>query len=1325
MNTMFRRVVATCLTTLTLSQAIIPFISYNSSYATTVSNQDVTGLTSQYENDLDTLLSNELESNDANTTELMRRERIAKSIILYNIIQDLYTYSSKDYKDDIVKSYYEEIKALIAEDGAVRPVQQIETSNTRVLEFIEFLDKELTQNATAQKIGDTRGYVLKLIKARDTLASYLKDLDATQASNSSVEMLKSAKLKLNSKERKAVDIALTKLGTKIGVLKNNVDLGLLTESVTLAEDPEIAFNADDMYASIFDQSTQRVTKDFLGIMAISATLEPLVDSSNDLANSKLLNSAQSNIISQWGSRRKPLYIAYGTSVLTDYSNGRTIRAVPATLANLKDANKKAYTLFLKTGNDNSEVDTNTTQASPQTNANGTVTVQVSKTTDKKSFVPVFSAGIMTESDERASQLTKLITSSGTSSISENAKKSSVLNFKMMTYNSILVQNILNGKELSNLELKSPLFIDPFSNILLDSNVVLIPASANGSILENDSQPTFVTKAWHNNYPTSLLAKSLSRGKWQLLCYDVMGETKVSGAGKIKDDLSVKVSLKSILDMFSFKGEMLMPDTPFIKILSTEADNKLVPLYEIRDKDALDKNDTSRINAKIFDKVDVTMQYMGEPISLTVFQNLPQVNDAIHRSNTYAYDNQSVNILQPFIADIAHEASLGKDGAESYAKELSLQTTEVSQMRNIGRNIAVYSVDKILDVPRGFAYLTDPQTHPVLSKLLTYKRITTAIGVIMAAFLLWKLISEKATLPVIIIGVSIFLLIFVLGFERISIGLVDGYNKLLSVDIIGVSDRHGVYRTSAAMEERRIAHLNDIDKTQDNVYRSNGSADYKNLNGRAKINLYKLDPDVFKFYYKDGVPRETRFDLGDGLFIEGDYVKIYVDDLFSKASIQDEFVSTSSGEISRQFTVTLVDTDKIDNFTNYYTILKHIAIKTHEFANLSAPATDTIRYSADMIKKRYIWSALAESSLILDYKETNILLRNNPDLLRKVKLSFDQDDVFGLRKLVDLKTTVDEANNIQYGFTNETEIGNRFLGHYVKPDSDYVNRVNSFVRGGNYRIQQFLMNSVDYLPYMSDETVTKVISLIVLEEFNTVFTQPIIQPDEQVFDLYPKYQDLSELSYEAMLFDTNEDVNVISASEESLVRYIETKYDLLGDFLLPVACVLISIGLFIISWAPFTLIALVLIITFFKMFAKMDVKDTITGFLVVFTFYLIIGFLHAKILLSVAPLETKLVTSTIFGTLLGDLTIAYIKALYFSFGDMGLSAFPFTAQKSIMGRAVLATASGIRRMSNAGVDVADTLNTSASRVGVPLSYGSARESVMRSMYKLQELEKKYK
>lgn len=970
---------------------------------------------------------------------------------------------------------------------------------------------------------------------------------------------------------------------------------------------------------------------YASIIGATSTLNPMQSSIKDLATLPNISEAEQTILTEYGDYRKPLYITTGYNSIKSYLAGGSVNCTGARLKDVFDNKDKEFFLVTILGETEKLEDVNTVTGENR----GTVVKGGTNLTDTTDFSPP----IYMQREERNRLFTpdRNVTDIATSTKTRAVEVGTTVDPTNCNTNFSMLNNMFDNISPTDSELNTLLYLDAFGNIVLENNLVLIPAMANATLYEGNTVYPMATKYAYNTYPSNNDEKKRWFLKGDIGFLNKATMAKKSWFGKdtslFGEFQCMLPEIEVYLEENSIGGETYQL---FVNVDDSATDSKFYI-----------KNGSSNVTTTLDGKV--------RTIGLSYFEDYPDINLLLKRSNSLAFLGGVLYPNTTLYKLIADEVCKGSKDYKEYALLMTESTLTPTSMLSEMLSSILNPLMNITNKATGFTYLKDSSTSPILNTFFKYLRIYQAAGVILAVYLFLRLHNRKEHILTQIISVGAFLLIMVFGIRYTIDFAMIVFNRAVTADVSIISDRNTMYRSLIIAEERRIRNIDDIENIP--------------ITSSLSTSLYKYDYDE--------APSHLTLNPKEGsVYIEGRYVKILTSDLFSSLSIVNN-PSSEDNETERDISMTYNrDVSEIKQYTIFYDIAEHLTQRLSTFAELSKPSVEYIRYTDSVSKASYLWKELASSVLVLDYKELKNLpsVEADPKLLTETLSTFGEYDLFDLRNI---NIALPNTDNVDAGISSKLvrldsmssiiptgEYTYLLSKNFTEYTPEYKEAYDRFITGANYRIKKFLIENYDVVAMASDETITKVITLMLIEEFSVTMSSPI-----NGRNYLPDCIDSSNMSLEDILIASNKSLSWEDFHYSGLMDIITSSYGnfgyLVGLFTLPI----IALNLWAIYAFPYFLLVVLFVVIYLRVMRTDGILTALKGFGKCSLVYFLIFFVQSRFIMSGVSFGYKYAGLFVLALLNLNFLIALARIIRSNPYDMGDTLFGLGMQHTVGAKVV--------------------------------------------------------
>lgn len=791
-------------------------------------------------------------------------------------------------------------------------------------------------------------------------------------------------------------------------------------------------------------------------------------------------------------------------------------------------------------------------------------------------------------------------------------------------NLVLLVNIFSEENIGdklkdNAFYNQILYVNPFGDIVLSDGTVVVPASSNATYysLEKDLLYNPFTDAFMSNYPT----------------VSSMSDFQVSATDKGKYLIYVEADSAGAISNIESKYQVTSDSIPELTAMKVKGEDKVGDAYlNISHTGYMNPIDTG-----IYDPVTGEKYNIFSPVQKKFgwFKNGMADYDAyIYSIDTNTITTESISVaLYPYTNAEGEEAKLRnqfiarcfygslvirEDGTEDEYEDngrfdseflLELLTDQISGKKSLigfeqsvqnelslaGDDTGFFSSitsffkwvsDNIIDLfgsAPGMLGLRSATQDVLMGKFLYYSMealpyLCIVFVIVMLSYYAKNKFSLAYSLFGTILGIAgLFVLIYLAP-------------KYLA-DITNFLPNNG--SNSLAFDSLLLRQEVLREKTSvDSSYSDFGKFGL----AESSITLYALTDDQLKEVCDDyGQELQSIMSGGSfvideesGLFVQGSKIKMSLDKILNTISI-----TTNSNKDSNIAYYTLEKTENVSSVINYYIpfnlIAEGLIEKLNDLSRVYLLARDQLSYSNGTVKDSFFMKSYIKSAVFvspLDFKQADIDMSD--DTLALLETYFKDGDL-GNTDWLGLLDSIDEYIDSGLAYNTlwyQTLEQNHYFDEDVK-ETLWANLV-TYV---NENTKEFLLDNIDKLSYISDETLIEVTSLYATMLFNT-------QVSQFYNKMYPERLNYEELSVVDTLRPIiTKQYNKFSNQSRDIVDYIYYEYGFFGNLALALIILLQGITSLILTYAIFVMYLLLILFVLIRFcIKKLEMKDAVFGFL---------------------------------------------------------------------------------------------------------------------------------
>ena len=801
----------------------------------------------------------------------------------------------------------------------------------------------------------------------------------------------------------------------------------------------------------------------------------------------------------------------------------------------------------------------------------------------------------------------------------------------------LIRNcILDNKEdLDNSSIaNSSLFINPFGDIVLSDNTVIVPASANPCFYESKDKLYYPgTVAFMNHYPNITMTNNRfeeddNNNNKEIVAGEYADGLSDEYKDRVKNssyldpsiyynqnvkypsvDMKTNGNIMSLISKDGIKWGQLEDKYMGVELEAYNSGSDKVKLlkavyfdYNLTDTTPfhpwyltfIPANDDIIINGtrtKLFPIYSSSEDCYQERCNLVtqMWYNSMTVDSETGESKLY---NGRLDIAK--FTDMFQETCKGSGSDSTVYDKNSKKTYDEEDSSSFLTNAIASADEKLLDVfgsNNGVVGIKNAYQNSILYDFIHlvdrfFPYLITVVGVIMVILFATKRYNLTAiffnSLKVVLF-VTLFAKIIPVYIPTLLNGLIDNYS-----DDIG-------YKALTMREEEYINAYNVSSKITQKGYTLESSS----------INIFKLNKDdsaILKRYgltddkLKIGEP--LILDSDTGLFAEGEHLKFNLDRLLETYVISGKGVDDKDDYTSNYIlTCNKVKSSVMDYYTPYSGFIDSLINKLNKFSTVFKLPRSAFNYGNNFYKDAFLVKTYFKSDLVMNYdsysEDNEIKRKYNTGVYENMIAEFGETniDFLGLSEIFydKVENNIDKIKDTLWFNTMKQ---NGYYNEDNSPNSEKIDRMIVYV---NRETREFLANNYGQLSFISDDNLIKITSLFALCQYD-------IEVSKMGNVLYPQGLNYEELNLKDVLLPViTKDYNRYTAVDRNLVSYIKTEFGFFG--------VLLFMFIIIIAWIITTIVQMAvpvlyiaLIVCFIlRIFLKKDerVKPVVLGYIKIF------------------------------------------------------------------------------------------------------------------------------
>lgn len=859
----------------------------------------------------------------------------------------------------------------------------------------------------------------------------------------------------------------------------------------------------------------------------------------------------------------------------------------------------------------------------------------------------------------------------------------------MTY--MLMYNVLKSTVTTDLIFHSStryLYLNAFGDIVMDDNLVIVPAAANPIYYKADVEYPLSTAAFQNSYPALNAGLTFRTGseqdidKYVLMKGDnekspykiakIVSNKKIESTQLHCRNLTAYIAkefsatnvdnlIPIMTERYYFETGMLVTPCSNISINHT----KVFPYYPIFD---VSKNAAKAIARSMY-------------VHLAMNQETNEI-----KNNKLLNDNYILNYVIKTALD-------GTEMVDSFTSDMMMQYDEYEEnsFERISNSLVALtnSIESSMSYERGVLSLKNPYT-------------TAYVGTI------YNWVRENVFYVIILIVIFVVLCYVRNRVDFLKLGVLVAFNVGLTAAFIYYLPNLSTYTFNFLTNNISQNMAYEILTVKSELLSNEGNSNsFVNSDGRSdkctsSLTLHKYTRDELKEFTKGFSTDSTAYTGGKlylvntntGLFIEGDCLKMNIDKIFANLKIKGGYnldtksstaadVSSDTETETASYSIVAYKTvsDNLDYYTPYYEFVDGFIAKLNAMNTICQTVPSQIVYSDGTIKDSFaVFSYLNSPMFVTPGQYTN-------ELDKYSELNLNSEDAFASDSESDTSLSALDADNYFGAFAKQADALEAHFGSSkdwlgisgvllsVSNDDDKGKELRKTVWArtmrengyyyedwtcNNYKIaelvayvnketKKFAIDIDSMLKNASDDVLIKMICLRAL----TAFNQEIMTKDNIAYPLFLNYDEISIHDVlTALLVD---DIAMFSAVDQSLAQYVNKNS---GWFMVIILLLVVLLMYAFVLVINMTIPILCLVFTFmliFKLSNYLDSKSLVKGFCKVIGLLALDFTLFSCGISLINSLEGGVITLVSVVSLVGICTLFYkfiISAIFTNFSDLG-------------------------------------------------------------------------
>ena len=410
------------------------------------------------------------------------------------------------------------------------------------------------------------------------------------------------------------------------------------------------------------------------------------------------------------------------------------------------------------------------------------------------------------------------------------------------------------------------------------------------------------------------------------------------------------------------------------------------------------------------------------------------------------------------------------------------------------------------------------------------------------------------------------------------------------------------------KSNQLAFESLILRQETNLGKTPEEASYKDFGvfslSSSSINIYKLtDAEIEYICNSNGLdPNKIigggayELDSNYGLFIEGDSLKINLDKFLYTVTIQgynDTISNKSTYKLSFNKNVNSV----IDYYMPYFVIMDGLVDKLNRLSSIYEIPRNQLTYTSNLRKDAFLMDAYIHSPVFLspkDYKESDESMSDSLLAQLQSNSGFGKENVDFLGLSNSFATHLpDFEGSLWY----ETMVQNGYIGDSEVNQKKYTNLIEYV----NLQTKKFLMDNMETLAYVSDETAIEITSLYAVMVFNN-------QVSEFGNVLYPQNLNYSEQTVvDTLRTVVTKDYNKFYTLSRDIVSYTYYEFGWVGVIGVTFAIICYTLISLVVNYSIYILYLLLMAFTLIRFLLAKKVNEAFIGFVKIFGALILVYF----------------------------------------------------------------------------------------------------------------------
>lgn len=738
----------------------------------------------------------------------------------------------------------------------------------------------------------------------------------------------------------------------------------------------------------------------------------------------------------------------------------------------------------------------------------------------------------------------------------------ICNSKSYLGKGIMSNIILSSKVIEKIPNKNMrlIYMNAFGDIVLDDNTVVLPGSANPYFINEEFGFSPYSAAVMNYLPdivdSSERVKTTSKDDKNKFIFAVKGNILEKES---RDELpSLKYKLMRIDAGWIDRNIFLQDD-----ITNGTRENDIIPLYvhsmpvEVDGETAIidqlkTKEHTDSITGSISNQlmdfgyypvIKIAYSLNGSPI-FPYTQDSSAANWFIANNMYWTYttstgvqsegENGRID-AEYMIKNVLLEGLFGVD-YNTYAKDMEntydwYSNTLYGRFSKLVLDIlrpivnSTGSVDGVLGVKNSYE-------DGILSRVLSvFENYMWLILFSFAIFLVLVFMRQRISLIHTIVLGSFIMLVLVAMVRVIPVYIPVVFNGMTQ-NIINELNYSILTSKMEVLFDSGSTRLRVDDKGD--VISDTGNATLYKMNSKQMTEFCNMQ-SIERYQLLEGTPYVMNED--NGLYVEGDSIKISLDSLFGNP-IGGSYQGPDAGRYF-EFEYRKLSSSPVDYYMPYNLIVDNFLTRLNSFVRICNVPRRVADYGNGYYKESFAVYSYCNSALFLTPGDYDYLMQTcNTEVVAELMATFDKNkDWLGLSDLIRQEDSV--YRETLWWHTMEQNGYISYVPGTMELDEKSIQKLNDLIEYVNYQTKLFIINDLNtHLGSMSDENMIKVICFYATCMFNN-----------KVSDLgnwlYPNNVNFPDLTLnDVMLGAFTDEYDKFVAMNYDILDYMYAKYDLL-------------------------------------------------------------------------------------------------------------------------------------------------------------------------------------